>query len=289
MKKNTFEIINIKISDHQNAFLYKNKGIKPKAVLLYFHGGGLLYGNPNDLPDLHLEKFCENNYAIISFEYRLAPKYKLPDILSDVIFCINWYLDNRYKFFNLDISYFLWGRSAGAYLALLAAREKYKENPLGILSYYGYGFLEEFWSSTPNPHYNSLPKIDEESINNILSKEDKSINSRYALYVYARQKGTWLSLIYDEPIKYLLLKYSLRTFNNYQDYPPVFLTHSFYDPDVPCDESKSLHRLIPKSELFLVSSDVHDFDRYVEKSNTMELLERSLSFLNKNIARSIST
>lgn len=285
MKNNKYEIISLKISNYQNATIYKNKEIRPKAVLLYFHGGGLLYGDRNDLPDMHLEKFYEKNYAIIAFDYRLAPEYKLPDILSDVISSINWYLDNRHNLFGSDIGYFLWGRSAGAYLSLLAAREKYRENPLGILSYYGYGLLEDFWATTSNSYYNKFPKLDEKSINDILDTEDASINNRYGLYVYARQSGNWLSLIYDEPFKYLLLKYSLRVFDNSSDYPPVFLTHSFYDPDVPCDESRSIHRLIPKSELFLVSSDVHDFDRYTDKSSTIELLERSLNFLDSNCSK----
>lgn len=283
MEKNIIEKFDLKVNNRNYASFYMSKHIKPKAVLLYFHGGGLLYGDRNDLPNSHIEKFCQNHYAIISFDYRLAPKYKLPDIISDIISNINWYIDNRYELFKADVPYFLWGRSAGAYLSLMAAREKYPENPRGILSYYGYGFLEDLWATTPNPYYSKFPKLDENLINDILNQSDESINNRFALYVHARQGGTWLSLIYDEPTKYLLLKYSLRVFDNSMDYPPVFLTHSFYDPDVPCSESKSINELFPNSELFLVSSDIHDFDRHEEKSNTVELLERSLAFLNKNI------
>ncbi len=279
--KADIEINNYLYRENLYASLYRQKHKKPKAVILYFHGGGLLFGNRNDLPQTHIKKFCENNYAIISFDYRLAPEFKIPDILSDVISGINWYLDNRYDIFNADIPYCLWGRSAGAYLCLLAGKEKYVENPFGILSYYGYGFLENFWATEPNPHYDKLPKLDYNSISNILCKKDKSADNRYVLYVYARQSGNWLSLIYDEPIKYLLLKYSLRVLNNSNEYPPLFLTHSFYDPDVPVDESKSLNRLIPNSELFLVSSDMHDFDRMEKSSSTNELLEKSINFLDK--------
>lgn len=283
MEKNILEKFDLKVNNHKYASFYMSKHVKPKAVLLYFHGGGLLYGDRNDLPNSHIEKFCQNHYAIIAFNYKLAPKYKLPEIISDVVSSINWYIGNRHEFFKADIPYFLWGRSAGAYLCLMAAREKYQENPRGILSYYGYGFLEDLWATTPNSYYSKFPKLDKNLINDILNQSDESINNRYALYVHARQSGTWLSLIYDQPIKYLLLKYSLRVFDNSMDYPPVFLTHSFYDPDVPCSESKSINELLPNSELFLVSSDVHDFDRHEEKSITIELIERSLDFLNKNI------
>lgn len=289
MKKNTIEKINFKISNHQYATLYKNNNIETKGVILYFHGGGLLYGDRNDLPRTHIEKFCDNNYAILTFDYRLAPKYKLPDIIADIIYSINWYIDNRYNLFKSELPFFLWGRSAGAYLSLLAAREDYRENPLGILSYYGYGFMEDNWANTPNPHYSKLPILDEKIVNDILNKEDESINNRYALYVYARQSGNWLSLIYDQSIKYLLLNYSLRVGVNLKKYPSIFLTHSFNDLDVPCHESKSIHELLPNSELFLVPSDEHDFDRFQEKSITIELLEKSLSFLNKKLEKNKSS
>ena len=284
MKNNTIEKTNIKILNKQYATLYKNNKVETKSVILYFHGGGLLYGDRNDLPETHIEKFCENNYAILSFDYRLAPKYKLPDIISDIISSINWYIDNRYNLFKSELPYFLWGRSAGAYLSLLAAREDYREKPLGILSYYGYGFMEDNWANTPNPHYCKLPKVEEKIMNDILNKEDESINNRYALYVYARQSGNWFSLIYNEKVKYLLLNYSLRVGVDPKKYPPIFLTHSFYDPDVPCQESRSIHELFPNSELFLVSSDEHDFDRFEEKSSTAELLQKSLDFLNDNLS-----
>lgn len=145
-------------------------------------------------------------------------------------------------------------------MTLLAAREQYRENP----------------------HYSKLPKLNEESIRNIINKEDESIYNRYALYLYARQTGKWLSLIYDKPIKYLLLNYSLRIFDN-KDYPPVFFTHSFNDPDVPCQESKAIHELLPRSELFLVASDEHDFERFEEKSITNELLKKSIHFLDTTL------
>lgn len=279
MKNNTINKINLETLNHY-ATLYKNNMMQTKAVILYFHGGGLLYGDREDLPKAHIEKFCENNYAILAFDYKLAPKYKLPEIVSDVISSINWYLDNRLSLFESELPYFLWGRSAGAYLSLLAAKENYRENPHGVLSYYGYAFMEDSWADIPNEHYNKLPKVDETVVDNILNKEGESINNRYALYVYARQTSNWLSLMYNQAIKYLLLNYSLRVGVDQKKYPPIFLTHSFNDPDVPCQESKSIHESFPNSELFLLASDEHDFDRFEDKTITIELLERSLKFLN---------
>ena len=34
----------------KGATLYKDDQVKTRAVILYFHGGGLIYGNRNDMP-----------------------------------------------------------------------------------------------------------------------------------------------------------------------------------------------------------------------------------------------
>lgn len=287
--RDTIERNDFILEDNRHATLYKNNQTETRAVILYFHGGGLISGDRNDLPESHIEKFCNNNYAIITFDYRLAPKYKLPDILSDIISSINWYINSRYNLFDTKLPYFLWGRSAGAYLSLLAAREDYRENPLGILSYYGYGFMEDNWAKSPSPFYNMLPKLDKKIVDDILNNEDASITKRFTLYLYARQSGNWLSLIFGEPFKQLLLNYSLRVGVDPKKYPPIFLTHSLNDSDVPYHESKSIHESFPNSELFLVASDVHDFDRFEEKAITTQLLEKSIQFLNNNLEKNKSS
>ena len=37
----------------KHATIYYDTDIPPKACILYFHGGGLLYGTRTDLPELH--------------------------------------------------------------------------------------------------------------------------------------------------------------------------------------------------------------------------------------------
>lgn len=68
----------------KSAIIYFDQKITPKACILYFHGGGLLYGHKDDLPDGHLRLLTQAGYRIISFDYPLAPAAKLPLILDDV-------------------------------------------------------------------------------------------------------------------------------------------------------------------------------------------------------------
>ena len=142
-----------------NATIYTKADIPQKAVILYFHGGGLVYGSREDLPDFHIETLTNAGFTIIAFDYPLAPESKIDIILSDIINSIESYIANN------NLPYFLGGRSAGAYLCLLAASKKLSKAPNGILSYYGYGFLTRDWFETPSNYYNTLPKVSEKCLN----------------------------------------------------------------------------------------------------------------------------
>ena len=103
------------------ATIYSDSGVTPKACILYFHGGGLLYGRRDDLPALHTDLLTKAGYVIISYDYPLAPAAKLDVILDDVCSSIAHYVEHPEAYCGLDLPFFLWGRSAGAYLCLLAA------------------------------------------------------------------------------------------------------------------------------------------------------------------------
>ena len=139
--------------------LYDNPDIVPKACILYFHGGGLLYGHSDDLPRTHLERLTSAGYPVASFEYPLAPAADLRMILSSVTYSINHYLCHPEQYVSHKLPYVLFGRSAGAYLCLIAAAHGVlAEKPAGILSYYGYGFLCDNWFETKSSYYASLPR-----------------------------------------------------------------------------------------------------------------------------------
>ena len=76
----------------KHATLYFDTDHKPKACILYFHGGGLLYGTKTDLPDFHVKTLTEAGYQIIAFDYPLAPAAKLDLILEDVYASVNHYI-----------------------------------------------------------------------------------------------------------------------------------------------------------------------------------------------------
>lgn len=179
-----------------------------------------------------------------------------------------------------DIPCFLWGRSSGAYLCLLAAAKcDLPRKPAGILSYYGYGFFCDNWFCTPNPYYCSLPAITEDSIRHFFHEDTHvsgDIDSHYALYVYARQTGKWLDLFYKGREKYFYLDYTLRLTNTLPC--PVFAVHCTNDPDVPYAEFMEIvNRYHPRQ--LIISDNRHDFDRDESNPFTAQVLSESLCFL----------
>ena len=110
----------------KHATIYFDTDCKTKACILYFHGGGLLYGTRTDLPELHLKTLTEAGFGIIAYDYPLAPSAKLDLILEDICSSVSHYLENFLLYkeacagtfetscLKEPLPYFLWGRSAVA-------------------------------------------------------------------------------------------------------------------------------------------------------------------------------
>lgn len=265
------------------ATIYSDTDTEARACILYFHGGGLLYGHRDDLPPLHIRTLTRAGYIIISYDYPLAPAAKLDTIIGDVCSSITHYANHPELYCGQRLPFFLWGRSAGAYLCLLAAgRRKLPLAPAGILSYYGYGFLCDNWFQTPSSYYSSLPAVDASCLEQAGTSLHTAggLDTHYAVYVYARQTGTWRFLLYEGRDKYFYLDYTLRACDSLPC--PLFCAHSTRDNDVPYGEFLELsNRFHPKQ--FIASCDSHDFDRDEENPFTKKLLDETLVFLNENL------
>jgi acetyl esterase/lipase len=264
---------------HLGPKIYKSTDKNSKGSILYFHGGGLFFGSKYDLPKYHIDKITEAGYNILSFNYPLAPESKFPAIIKDVIDNINLYTE------NINQPYFLWGRSAGAYLCLLSASKGLNIKPNGIISYYGYGILVPHWYSTPSLDYLKYPLVEKHEVERLIEKDiivSSPVNPRFLIYLYSRQKGNWVDLIWDKSEKEFLEEYSLAK-TDFTNYPPVFLAHNTKDNDVPYEETIELSKRINHFKLFTCTTEDHDFDRNIDDINTTDLIKETIEFLNRNI------
>lgn len=275
-------VISIPSSSYDKKFtVCINPDVKPKAVIMYLHGGGLLYGSRDDLPSMHIETFADAGYPVICLDYPLAPLADIEMILSDIVSSVSFYLSGGIELFDGSLPYFLLGRSAGAYLSIMTVlREELPALPSGVISYYGYGFLTDFWYNQPAPFYTALPPVPESILDTLPGTlhAEGPMESHYSAYVYARQTGKWISLFFRDREKFFYSKYSLRSV---YDYPvPLFTAHSSTDPDVPFNEYMSLSERYDPTR-FVAAVNQHDFDRDEDSHITASLLKSTLSFIEK--------
>lgn len=260
---------------HDLITTYEPFGPNNKHIaVFYLHGGGLLYGERDDLPSPYIELLTKAGYTVIAADYPLAPESALPDTMAAIT--------STFKEAVLEPTqagtfggYVLFGRSAGANLTLLLSRELKRQNvfpqPLGIIDLYGYYDLTDEAIALPAKAYRNLPEVSRKTVDAITRDDEKPTtgakSSRYALYVYARQQpGAWLDLIGldgSEPSR--KPEYWSLSEQDIASLPPLFIAASSGDEDIPLRISKTLWRKAPQAKMKTVYYLPHDFDRDITK------------------------
>ncbi len=92
------------------------KGAGKLPVIINVHGGGYVYGST--LPyRYYCASLAQRGFAVVSFNYRLAPEFSFPTPLYDLNAVMQWCFANAEKY-GLDMdNVFMVGDSAGAQLA----------------------------------------------------------------------------------------------------------------------------------------------------------------------------
>ncbi len=92
------------------------KGILP--VIINVHGGGWVYGT-KEVYQYYGMSLAQKGFAVVNFNYRLAPEHKYPASFEDLNKAIEWVFESAEAFeFDLD-NMFLFGDSAGAHMVAL--------------------------------------------------------------------------------------------------------------------------------------------------------------------------
>ena len=181
------------------------------ADVVYLHGGGLLYGRRDDLPACYVDAFCARGHRLWSLDYPLAPEAPAAQIVRCVGDELAWLARN--EGLGADRPLVLFGRSAGAYLALAACRDLVAAHgaagtdndgtaggpsptgglaqavsaPVAVLSFYGYADLTSSFVHEPSPHYAAMPPLSDSTVCALTGDEPLTqarIERRFALYLY---------------------------------------------------------------------------------------------------------
>ncbi len=265
-----------------NIFLPKTEGLHP--VLVYFHGGGFIFGNRDQgLESVIKDKLLASDYAVVSADYRLAPETKLGEILTDVSDLIKWLRENGLQKYNIDIDKIaVAGGSAGGYLAFSTGfNKKFAPNAIVAISAptgFSPGNIKMgdlFILNIPGPY--DIVK------NSVVSYGD--YDSRMDLWRFLARNNLALYEIFGfdpsrEPEK--LEKFKL-TNNVDSDYPPTLLIHAKNDHLVALQEASDFYNYLKEkkveTELFLVENEHSS----VLINENPQAVDKLVEFLNKHL------
>jgi acetyl esterase/lipase len=261
------------------------------AVIVYIHGGCLIYGSRKDIHLKQLELYLKAGYTVISIDYRLAPETKLPEIITDLEDAFRWISSTGPDLFSVDPQRIaVVGHSAGGYLALMSGCRVFPR-PKAIVSFYGYCDIVGNWYSKPDPFYCRQPTVSEEAsgrhVKGPIVSEPYEGRGKDKFYLYCRQNGLWpLEIGGHDPekeapffIPYCPIQHVAA------DYPPTLLLHGDLDTDVPYQQSelmdKRLSRYQVRHELITMQGRGHGFDDEMDDIAVKDAFNKVLAFLDK--------
>jgi acetyl esterase/lipase len=247
----------------------------PRPVVLWIHGGALIFGGRGMLPAEQRELYLRQGWAVVAIDYRLAPETKLAVILEDVDDAHAWVLAQAGAL-GLDPDRLaVVGHSAGGYLALMTG-VRFRPRPRAIVSFYGYGDIAGAWYSRPDPFYRQEPDVSEEEARRAvgempLAQGDEA--RRFVFYRYCRQRGLWPQLVAGhDPDR------EPRAFDPFcpvrkvtRDYPPTLLVHGEKDRDVPFAQSVAMARALVEKGV------AHDLVALPGRDHVFDLEEEGLT------------
>jgi len=95
-------------------YLMAPKGGNDFATVVFIHGGGLIEGDPEFPGEL-----IDGRWGVVMVDYRLCPKVKPLDCLSDATAAVAWVMRHIAEFGGNPDKVFVGGMSAGCYLAAM--------------------------------------------------------------------------------------------------------------------------------------------------------------------------
>ena len=95
---------------------YPDGTAAPLPTIVSIHGGGYVYGN-KEIYRRYCMDLARRGFAVVNFNYRLAPKWRFPTPLADINAVMEWITKNARRYHLDPDRIFLVGDSAGAQLA----------------------------------------------------------------------------------------------------------------------------------------------------------------------------
>jgi acetyl esterase/lipase len=223
--------------------IYQPKKFDKTRTILYFHGGGYVFGLPEQV-DPQMFEIAENLSAtIISVDYRLSPQYRFPIPILDGFDSLQWVIRNGEDELGIDPENItVFGASAGGHLAAAVTQ---MANDNGLKN------IEHQFLLYPVIHN----RMDTPSMNEFT--DAPLWNKKYA-------ETAWLHFLgnddKDKSIRYADLTY----YDDFSNLPGTTIVACELDPlrDENIEYSSFLYQAGVKTELWVIPGAVHVFDLF---------------------------
>ncbi|KAJ4474413.1 Alpha/Beta hydrolase protein [Lentinula aciculospora] len=235
----------------------------PAPILLWWHGGGLLQGTRKGVSPHHLRSPANHNITFVSADYRLAPQFRFPTILSDCADAIKFLQTEKFRKATEGRAdparVILSGSSAGGWLSLLCGLgigfdEIGVSKPpsvQGVVPIYPITDLEDpFWKTTQRPVKYMDRVIAFEEVQPFLNPYDlesqiasSALDSPRAIfYSYMVQEAILADLLLSDtnipPGAFSVARF-LRS-SNKSMILPTYIVHGDQDLKVPVEQSRDV-------------------------------------------------
>lgn len=267
---------------------------QPRPVVVWLHGGALINGHRAGISGVVRNFARTNGFILVSFDYRLAPETKLPNIIEDVEDAFKWLRHDGPKLFHADPKRIaVTGGSAGGYLTLITGH-RVKPRPNVLLAFWGYGDLVGDWYSKPSPHprHNRKKIMRQDAFAQVSGPPVADARERKGngglFYLYCRQTGQWPELVSGwNPIsKSARFDPFMPVKNVTSNYPPTVLIHGTQDTDVPHEQSVMMAREFKKHgvahEFHSIASGEHGLAG-ANRAQVNAAYEQGLAFVKQHL------
>lgn len=223
--------------------VYQPQGFSRNRVLLYFHGGGYVFGLPEQVDDQMFEIADTLKATIISVDYRLSPQYRFPIPVLDGFDALQWIIEYGESELGINSDRItVFGASAGGHLAAAVTQMAADQNVKNI------------------EHQFLLYPVIHNKLNTPSMEEFTDIplwNKNYA-------KTAWLHFL-GEGNKDKSIQYSdLTCYNNFSRLPQTTIVACELDPlrDEDVEYAQLLYKAGVKTELWVIPGALHVFDLF---------------------------
>jgi acetyl esterase/lipase len=130
--------------------IYRRPAATAKPGIVQIYGGAWQRGAPEDDEDV-ARMLASLGYVVFAIDYRHAPASRWPAAFEDVRAGLQWVRTHGGEH-GADVTRLaLFGRSAGAHLALLTALADHPPGVRAVVSFYGPTDLADGWRHPPSP------------------------------------------------------------------------------------------------------------------------------------------